>query len=977
MEGFQKIKALDNSLFNKPVLGEAANEAKQKYMADISRQLKDLPTLDLSNPSNVATAMKAFEPMINDQALNANRAMTASAYDNIQTAESFELSDDPKKRAQYHPAAKQDIYDMMEEISEAGMDPKAYQKIARRKFTPFFDIKQDIIDRFKNEKGQDLFYDEEQGNWLVRTTNGSRTLENYEIMASDILNDPKYNQQFSVQSRVEMNRKIRETRQQVPGMSRDQARQQVITEMGSEADKYYSGLSDELKVQTDVLRSNLTAMGPIETDPTKPGYDPRRLEMATNYGNQITLLDAKRNSIVGKKPDLLRGLAINPEGYIGERIKEGYTRSFAKARAAATSREMKTNDVRFKEDESRRGWATINLNIEKEKNDVLYGTKGNGTSKSNTTEYNPDGTVKMTAQQVKENAAKPTMIGYELNPDSNKRTAFGIWNNYMGKINTKANEALLDVNSGMVGILSTVSPDITPTDIQNFSSALRKDLENSDYKFTDEEAKASNKITEAVKKKFGINITGPGTLANALMSITKNYGERVASGEIQDDLGMLVKMEAASDEYIRNKKEYTALNDEYENLVVKNVASNPKFKNLLYEENGKQRLITPEKMAEEFKNLKWLNPETNRIERITKDMALGLAVTHMNGKDPISMQLKSGLGYSESHPVMNVNGVQIPVYLAPNESNSYTRINPTTGYNTSIEGGLDGFKQRLLNKYGKPVDLKANYEAALGQVVPNQKFWQDKTGQMTPVASMPFSSQLTEEDSVKLVRELALGNNVANATVTEADGTVRDLTPEERLAYMNMMKGKEDDIEKAFGVPRYKPFTSGKGSVELTLSPSLSDDYIKNNKLGDLIGKAVTFNLSSDAQGETIKKISVDEKFFTYGDVHKGKTVESNSVLKTLGYSFSIVPNRNDSGATSVTVYYNYFVPNKDNPAKPIPMKKASNPITIKGDGAVDIDQLVAEARMNLVNQFKAVQQSTPKVSPASNTAVDPTTFIR
>jgi hypothetical protein len=975
MEGFQKIKALDNSLFNKPVLGEAANEAKQKYMADISRQLKDLPTLDLSNPSNVASAMKAFEPMINDQALNANRAMTATAYDSIQTAESFELSDDPKKRAQYHPAAKQDIYDMMEEISEAGMDPRAYQKIAKRKFTPFFDIKQDIVDHFKNEKGMDLTYDEEQGNWIVRTTNGSRTLENYEVMAADVLNDPKYNQQFSVQSRVEMNRKIRETRSQVPGMSRDQARQQVISEMGTSAEQYYSNMSTELKAKSDSLRENLTAMGPVETDPTKPGYDPRRLEIAQMYGAQIAQIDSKYNNVVSKKPDLIKGIQINPEGYIAERIKDGYANSFAKARAANTSRELKTNDVAFKMDESKRGWAAINLNIQKEVNDQTNATAKIGGSGK--VEYNPDGSVKMTAQQIKEKAVEPSLVGYELNTDSNKRQAHDIWNNYMVNINDKANNALLDVNSGLVSILSTVGSDITPEDIMNFSSAMRNDLDNPDYKFNAAEAKASNKITKAIKEKYGMNITGPGSLANALNHIVKDYGSRVASGEIQDDGGILVKMEAASDDYVRNKREWTALNDEYEKLVVKNVASNPKFKNILYDEDGTQRLITPDKMAEEFKNLKWVNPETNRVEKISKAMAVSLATDFLGGKDPLSTGVESHFGSSTSFPVMNINGQKVRVYLNQGESHILSNSNSTTGTINAYEAGLDGFKQRILNKYGKPVDLKANYESALGQVVPNLKYWKDKTGQMTPVSSMPFSSELKGEDAVRLVQELSIGNNIASAMITEADGTVRDLTPAERMALMTITKAGEADIEKAFGTPRYKPFTSGRGSVELTLSPSLSDDYLDDNNLKGLKGRPITFNLSRDAQGETIKKIGVDEKFYTYGDVLKGKTVESNSALKALGYSFTVVPDFNNERAQFATIYYNYLMPNKDNPSKPIVMKKASNPVRIKGDGAVDIDQLIAEARMNLVNQFKAVQQSLPKTSAGSNTAVDPTSFIR
>ena len=978
MQGFNQVKSLYSSVLNKPVIGEQANAVKDKYLSDISNQLKDLPTLDLSNPSNVANAEAVFEPMLNDKGFTMARARASEYYSGISQAETYEYSDDEKKRAQYHPAAKQDLVDMAEEIAEAGTDYNKLSQVKSRKFTPFFDIKNDLIERFKNEKGMDVFYDEIQGNYIVRTKNGERSLSKYEIMAADVLNDPKYNAQLSVQSRVELNRQIRQVRGAMPGINREQARQQVINNLAAEADSYYTDLNQNLQNQASSLRENLKAMGPIETDPTKPGYDPRRLEMAQQYGSQISALDNKRNSIIGKKAEYVKGISVNPESYLSQRIMDGYAQSFARSRAANTSTEIKTNDVPFKQDDSARGWAAINLNVQKEVNDqgnIVNGLTGKGSGK---VQLNPDGTVKMTAQQVKEAAVAPTMMGYELNTDSNKRTAFGVWNNYMGKISEKANGALLDVNNGMVVALSTVSADITPTDIMHFSSALGKDMQNSDYKYNKEEAAAANKITKAIKEKYGISVTGPGTLTNALFKITQDYGSRVASGEIKDDAGLMVKLEAATDTYTRNKKEWTALNDEYERLVIKNVSGDKKYQNILYtDDSGKQRLITPEVLAKEFMGLRYVNPETNRVEKISKDMAANMASSYLSGKDPIVEKSKSGFTYTNTYPVMNINGVEVPIYFSPQESKIHTIVDPSSGHTHTQERGVVALTEKLKQKYGASGKLKTDYERALGMVIPNMKYWQEKTGQMTPVASVPFSSELKNEDAVKLVQELSIGNNVANATITEADGTVRDLTPEERLAINNLMKAGESEIEKAFGTPRFKPFAGGKGSVELTLSPSLNEDYVSTNKLKELIGKAVTFNISADAQGETIKRMSVDEKFFTYGDVLRGKTVESNSALKPLGYSFTVVPNYNDERANSATIYYNYFVPNKDNPDKPIPMKVASNPIIIKGDGAVDIDQVIAEARENLVKQYKAVQHSTPKVSPASNTAVDPTSFIR
>jgi hypothetical protein len=975
MQGFQRIKSLDNSLLNKPVLGEEANARKQEYMADISRKLKDLPNVDLSLPQNQAEAEKVFEPIINDKALNYNRELTADAYNQINTAESYELSDDPKKRAQYHYSAKQDIYDMMEEIGEAGLDPKNYQKIARRKFTPFFDIKQDIIDRFKSEKGMDLSYDEIQGNYIVRTTNGTRSLHNYELMGLDVLNDPKYNAQLSVQSRVEINNEIRKKRQLMPEMSRDQARQQVITEMSESAKTYYNNLHDDLNTQSSALRENLIAMGPIEQDPNKPGFDPRRIEIAKSYGSQISSIEKQINNIAGNKAKLIQGVAISPENYIAERIRNGYIESFAKSRAANTSTEIKTNEVPFKISDDKYKWSQHALAIRKQDWDEKNPSASSGSSSS---ESNPDGTPKLTAHQQKLADNAPSIVAYELNTDKTNTNEFAVWNNYMNKIKDKAKTALFDTNSGMVVALSTLGDTITPIDIMHFTSAMQKDSDDPNYKFNKEEAAASKKITKIVKEKHGIDITGPGSLANALLKIAKNYGDRVSTGEIQDNGNLLIKLEASTDEYIRNNKEYDGYNQEFIDLVTKNIQDNPKYNKILSEEGGKKTILTPEKLAEEFTNLKYIDSETNTLKKVDKNKALSMAEAYLiEGKDPITIVSDGGFLKTNRYPVMNINGQQVKIEFNPKESKITTTTDPSTGHEYNDQAALNGFMYNLNNRYGKAAELSTLYKSALSQVVPSMKHWKEKTGEMTPVMSIPFSTQLTGEKAVRLVKELAYGNNIARATIADADGGVRDLTPEERLAFMNIMKADEGEVEKAFGDPSYRPFTTGKGTVQLTLSPSLDKNYIALNKIDKLIGKAVNFQLSPDAKGETIKNISVDEQFYTYGDVYKGKPVESNSVLKDLGYYFRVVPNFNDERANSVTVYYNYKIPNSQNPSNPIPQQEQSQVIPIKGDGAVNIDQVVAQARMNLVKQFKAVQQSIPKVSSGSSTAIDPTSFIR
>lgn len=966
MQGFNQSNSLYNSVFNSPVYGEEAKARKQQYLTQIGTQLKDFASLDLSLPQNVEQANKAFEPFLNDNALLDNISRVKSNSANRATAESYQFSDDEKKRAQYHPAQTQDLNDELEEIERAGLDPNKQKRIQRRQFTPFYDIKGHLAELAAKEKNFQIKYDTPDGKgYFVNITNGQRSTENFELWAQDKLNDPKFNAQLTTLARVERNQDRRAVRNFSPELPDEQVDQVVNTKYAEDAKSYYNKQIEETDAMKTTLLGHMNQMGDVIMDPNAAGYDAERARIANQYINEYKQLGAKSAYLNGSRDNTLKGIEANPLGYLAEKARSGYARSFATGQAAITSVEYKNDDNPWKADTSKLNWAKFAQDQFEFQQEQLTGGKS-GKKKS-------DGTEEEAAPDT-----KPKVMGMELDESSSNTDAHMKWQSHMNNLNGRIQNGLFDTETGLVTVIKTLSPDISQSTLMNYASALRKqEAEGSgDYKFTPEETAAAKIIDPLLSAATKVDVKGPKTARQALYNLTKDYFNKIGSGEIKMDPQMSVDLFRTIGEYETNVQAYKSLNDEYDNILTKKVMSNPAFKNLVAVRNGKKELVGQDYLASQMPNIEVMAGTQDNPSATRKISSKELADAYMRGELRYDNFNRIAIG----NQILTVKKIDKPAPVEPEYMKygagmkdlheRYYANETRYWFGTKGHAVTDGNGRKVIDpdnvftQHGTSARFKADFDKAMGEVIPNQAYYEAMTGRMSPVIGNPFntSSTVRQEDGIAALEELGVPTNTSDVYTVGDKNTKVSLDAEKKGALLNLLRsGGEDVIEKLVGNnPTYHPFGAGKGYYEITIRPDASMDVLKANKLEDMVGKTVRFQLSDSVKGPKLNELMVNEKFYTYNQIFSGKPIKSPELLAGAGFSYEIVPNINTSDADAATIHYKYKV--WDPKTKTLRDESASSARRpIKGSGAVDIDALKREADAMLLNQYQASIANQPK----------------
>lgn len=957
MQGFNQSNSLYNSVFNSPVYGEEAKARKQQYLTQIGTELKDFASLDLSLPQNVEQANKAFEPFLNDTALLDNISRVKSNSANRATAESYQFSDDEKKRAQYHAAQTQDLNDELEEIERAGLDPNKQKRIQRRQFTPFYDIKANLAEIAAKEKNFQIKYDTPDGKgYFVNITNGQRSTENFELWAQDKLNDPKYNAQLTTLARVERNQDRRTVRAMSPNIPDEQVDQIVNAKYSQDAKSYYDKQISETAALKTTLESNMNQMGEVILDPNAAGYDAERARIANQYMNEYKQLGAKASYLNGSKESTLKAIQANPLGYLAERVRSGYARSFATGQAAITSVEFKNDDNPWKADKSKLDWATLAQRQFEFQQEQLTGGK-DGKKKDGTGKEEPTDT-------------KPKVMGMELDESSNQVEAYQKWQSHMNNLNGRIQNGLFDTETGLVSVIKTLNPKLSESSLMHYASALRKQENegDADYKFTPEEKAASDEITPLLAAASKVDVKGPKTARQALYNVAKDYFTKIGTGEIKMDPALSVNLFRTIGEYESNVASYKALNDEFQNILTKNVMSNPAFKNLVAVRNGKKELVGQDYLASQMPNIEVMAGTQDNPSATRKISSKELADAYMKGELRYDNFNRIVIG----NQILTVKKIDKPApveqqYMQygvgmPNKGERYYANETRYWFGTKAQGVTDGNGRRVIDPdnvftaHGTSAKFRADFEAAMKQVVPNQAYYEAMTGRMSPVIGNPFNTSATvrQEDGIAALEELAVPGNTSDVyTIGDANSKV-SLDAEKKMGILNLLRGGEDVIEKLLGNnPTYHPYGAGKGYYEITIRPDASMEVLKQNKVEELMGKTIRFQLSDVVKGPKLNELMVNEKFYTYNQIFDGKPIKSPELLAGAGFSYEIVPNVNTKDAEAATIHYRYKV--WDPKTKTLREETASSARKpIKGEGAVDIDALKREADAMLLNQYQA-----------------------
>lgn len=335
--GFNMVKSLYNSVLNSKVTNSQNSEFRNSIFQKLQSSLRNVAGLDLSNPTNVATAKSLLDPITEDKELAYDMYVTRHHDAQKQTMESYKNSTDVKLRSLYSDYSKMDIGFAEDDLRKAKRGDGSITAVQPRDFTPFEDVSEYLNLQAEKAKLKIVTADT-KGGYILTQTNGKPAEQPFAEWAA-IQMGTRFDRQFQVMGRVKAENEIRGLMQE-----KNITRQEAETEVGSSlATKYLDSQTRSL----DIVEDNLTNVtrSISQYDKKFPnGIPSSRPDLQQEYNNLLQskqLLEGNQKSITSEidklKTDGSSYIMSNIHGIYTNQAKKTAANNWGSSRAETTS----------------------------------------------------------------------------------------------------------------------------------------------------------------------------------------------------------------------------------------------------------------------------------------------------------------------------------------------------------------------------------------------------------------------------------------------------------------------------------------------------------------------------------------------------------------------------------------------------------------------------------------------------------------
>lgn len=335
--GFNMVKSLYNSVLNSKVTNSQNSEFRNSIFQKLQSSLRNVAGLDLSNPTNVATAKSLLDPITDDRELAYDMYVTRHHDTQKQTMETYKNSTDVKLRSLYSDYSKMDIGFAEDDLRKAKRGDGSITSVQPRDFTPFEDVSEYLNEQAEKAKLKIVTADA-KGGYILTQTNGKPAEQPFSEWAA-IQMGTRFDRQFQVMGRVKAENEVRGLMQE-KGVTRQQAEGEVGSTL---ATKYLDSQTRSL----DVVEDNLTSVtrSISQYDKKFPnGIPASRPDLQQDYNTLLQskqLLEGSQKTITSEidklKTDGSSYIMSNLHGIYTTQAKKTAANNWGSSRAETTS----------------------------------------------------------------------------------------------------------------------------------------------------------------------------------------------------------------------------------------------------------------------------------------------------------------------------------------------------------------------------------------------------------------------------------------------------------------------------------------------------------------------------------------------------------------------------------------------------------------------------------------------------------------
>lgn len=937
-QGVSKAKMAYQSVLNAPLSDKANIPLRDQYIKQAEDGLKQIAGSDLSLPENQQIAENLYAPFWQDDLMMQDTKLTKWYQSQAEKLNSWRTSSDAKIREQYNGITTQYLNNGLSALQNANRNADAYSKVEKREATPWTNI-EGYLEKMANDQKLSVKYDDPSGPYLVSTENGQRSQKKYATWAQSVIGNNFY-EQFRVTGVVEKEQRIKDTKKLHPTWTDDQVMkfisEDVITELNDGFTKRNEEVDVELTKINSLISSLPATLSPDQQNTFKALADERAQLMAKKAG----INEEYKNFDQPDKDKIKNAVLANADGYFGVLAKQRVINNWATGRASIESKTVKENTAWSHAQDLEMRRKEFELSVAKEKFN-----QANEIWKREHPEVktNPDGTKTKAPVEVRdafgniipapvtaEGVDQTTLgvyqgLGTTNIVEKDKSVAFDIFNNYQKDLYKGANSLMFDTK-GLL-LLAKLGLGLNQEEMTLVSSFWGKEMKSlepdskEDYKATKEEAAALKKLenkllaNDAVKS-AGIKITGPGTFKNALITYAQDYyTQRLNMSKDGNDIPLTEDEFTALTSYTTATTMLATYNANEENrkaILDRNLKTNPDFKNLTVNRNGKVDLVSISDLSKEMPELTFISSDgSGKSLKLSK---YEVAKMFMQGDLMVGSNGQAG-------KELFINGEKYDVQSVNGKSNRL-------GW--AQAGDYDAAFANVEKKYGTSKDFATKIKSAYESVVPNLLYYQTLTGQMGQEFYYRFDEK-TAGDKSTLLFNNAL--SAANATIYDKNG--KQVDDETAEALRALLKNKEGNMEKYVQGFTYKTMgVNAKPTISFNIGEISAEtkQTISNVALSKL--NAGEYSLAIDESTMTnLRTLPQNTGNYIYGQMLQGKKIVSDPMMSASGFDFTLVPDVMGEGAdpksVHLTLNYRKRVNEKDQKTGQLTTKVKEIPVEV------------------------------------------------
>lgn len=334
--GFNMVKSLYNSALNNGLTNAENETYRQEAFKKAQASMKSLAAVDLANPTNVMRAQSLVDPIVKDQDLAYDMAVTRFHQKQKQIMETYRNSTDPKMRAMYNEYSRMDIGLAEEDLRSAKRGDGSIQSVQPREFTPFEDVMEYLRKAAKDE-GLEITESGPDGRgYIFKRVNGKGVIPIFDSWAKATMGN-RFDRQFGVIGRVNAESAIR-SEMSAKGVSKEEATRLVAEKLlpevntkksieGITADKEFKKIDEEVKFFEKQYPN---------------GFPPSKPEIAEEYQRLVKARDDYKNDFENSRNEVGRlqeegsqYIASNLYGIYSQEAKSQTALAFASTFATA------------------------------------------------------------------------------------------------------------------------------------------------------------------------------------------------------------------------------------------------------------------------------------------------------------------------------------------------------------------------------------------------------------------------------------------------------------------------------------------------------------------------------------------------------------------------------------------------------------------------------------------------------------------